>query len=206
MLEFAKVDLEGIRAKLGEPDGPTTQKITDYLDDNCLAFLAHSPFCTLATSDDEGNCDNSPRGDFPGFVRVLDSRTVVIPDRLGNKMADTFQNILANGHIGMLCFVPGMSETLRINGTAYITDDPELLSMLEQDHVVPQLATVVRTEQVYLHCGRALLRAGLWDADMQDLAEAVPSAGQIWASMSGWDASVGDVIDDAMSTGYRSLY
>ena len=206
MLDFPRVDLEGIRSKLGLPDAPTTQKITDFVDDNCLAFLAHSPFCTLATSDAEGNCDSSPRGDYPGFVRALDSRTVVIPDRLGNKMADSFQNILQNGHVALLCFVPGMIETLRINGTAYITDDPTLMLMLEQDHVVPQLAIVVRTEQVYLHCGRALLRSGLWDPDMQDLAAEVPSSGQIWASMSGWEAEVGDVIDDAMTDGYRALY
>jgi uncharacterized protein len=204
--EFVRVDLEGIRAKLGEPEPPTKQKITDSLDANCLAFLAHSPFCTLATSDADGNCDNSPRGDYPGFVRAIDSRTVVIPDRLGNKMADSFQNILQNGHVGLLCFVPGMTETLRINGTAYITDDPTLMSMLEQDHVTPHLATVIRTEQVYLHCGRALLRAGLWDADMQDLAAEVPSSGQIWASMSGWDSNVGDAIDDAMVSSYQALY
>ena len=206
MTEFAPVDLEGIRAKLGEPEAPTTQKITNFLDANCLAFLAHSPFCTLATSDAEGNCDNSPRGDYPGFVRALDSRTVVIPDRLGNKVADSFQNILQNGHVGLLCFVPGMTETLRINGSAYVTDDPGLLAMLEQDHVVPQLATVIRIDQAYLHCGRALLRSGLWDPEMQDLAAEVPSSGQIWASMSGWDSAVGDVIDDAMADGYRALY
>ena len=204
--DFAPVDLEGLRAKLGEPEAPTKQKITNFLDDNCFAFLAHSPFCTLATSDAEGNCDNSPRGDYPGFVRALDSRTIVIPDRLGNKLADSFQNILQNGHVALLCFVPGRIETLRINGTAYITDDPRLMAMLEQDHAVPQLAIVVRTEQVYLHCGRALLRSGLWDPEMQDLADEVPSSGQIWASMSGWDSDVGDVIDDAMVAGYQALY
>lgn len=204
--EFRSVDLAQIRAKLGEPEAPTTLKITDHLDDNCLAFLAHSPFCCLSTSDTQGNCDCSPRGDYPGFVRAIDSRTVVIPDRLGNKIADSMSNISENPHVGLLCFVPGMTETLRINGTAQVTDDPDLLNMLEQDHSVPDLAIVIRTEQVYLHCGRALLRAGLWDAEMQDLAAQVPSSGQIWASMSGWDASVGDVIDDAMAGAYRKLY
>lgn len=204
--DFAPLDLDGIRAKLGEPDAAATAKILDHLDANCLTFLAHSPFCCVATSDAEGNCDCSPRGDYPGFVRALDARTVVIPDRLGNKLADSFQNILQNGHIGLLCFVPGMIETLRINGTAYVTDDPSLLAMLEQDHVVPQLATVVRTEQVYLHCGRALLRSGLWDADMQDLADEVPSSGRIWASMSGLDGDAAQVIDEASVAGYRALY
>jgi uncharacterized protein len=205
-LDFPAVDLAYLRSTLGEPEAPTTQKITNFLDENCLTFLAHSPFCTLATADAEGNCDSSPRGDYPGFVRALDPRTVVIPDRLGNKIADSMTNIIENGHIGLLCFVPGMTETLRINGTATVTNDPALLAMLEQDHAVPDLAIVVRTEQVYLHCGRALVRAGLWDAEMQDLADEVPTSGKIWASMSGFDPSVGDVIDDAMAGAYRNLY
>ncbi|WP_395638621.1 MSMEG_1061 family FMN-dependent PPOX-type flavoprotein [Pseudolysinimonas sp.] len=204
--ELSRVDLEGLRVRLGTPEAATTQKISDALDDNCLAFLAHSPFCVLATAAADGGCDSSPRGDYPGFVRALDDRTVVIPDRLGNRLADSFTNILENGHVGLLCFVPGMIETLRINGTAFITDDPAVLAMLEQDHVVPQLAIVVQTEQVYLHCGRALLRSGLWDAEMQDLAAEVPSAGTIWAAMSGWDADVAQVIDEASITGYRTLY
>ena len=139
-------------------------------------------------------------------MRALDERTLAIPDRLGNKIADSMRNIVENPHVGLLCFVPGMTETLRINGTAYVTDDADLRAMLEQDHATPDLAIVVRTEQVYLHCGRALLRAGLWDAEMQDLAAAVPSSGTIWASMSGWDAEVGGVIDDAMTDAYRTLY
>lgn len=204
--DFRAVGLDEIRATLGEPDDASFRKITDHLDENCLTFLAHSPFCCLSTADATGNCDCSPRGDYPGFVRAIDERTVVIPDRLGNKLADSMRNIVTNGHIGLLCFVPGMTETLRINGTAFVTDDPTLLGMLEQDHSVPDLAIVVHTEEVYLHCGRALLRAGLWDSDMQDLASHVPSSGQIWASMSGWDTSVGYVIDDATSSAYRALY
>ncbi|MFJ2553667.1 MSMEG_1061 family FMN-dependent PPOX-type flavoprotein [Microbacterium sp. NPDC087591] len=204
--DFRSVDLASVRSTLGDPSDAALIKITDHLDENCFAFLAHSPFCCLATTDDEGNCDCSPRGDYPGFVRALDARTLVIPDRLGNKIADSMTNITRNGHIGLLCFVPGMTETLRINGIAKITDEPSVLAMLEQDHSVPDLAIVVRTEQVYLHCGRALLRAGLWDADMQDLAAEVPSSGQIWAGMSGWDSTVGDVIDDAMAGAYGNLY
>lgn len=206
MDDSRRVDLAGVRSKLGEPDEATTGKITDFLDENCLRFLAHSPFCCIATSDAEGNCDNSPRGDYPGFIRALDSRTLLIPDRLGNRIADSFRNILQNGHVGLLCFVPGMIETLRINGTAHITDEPRLLRMLEQDHAIPQLATVVRTEQVYLHCGRALLRSGLWDPEMQDLAAEVPTSGQLWASMSGLEEGMAKVIDDASVTGYQALY
>lgn len=204
--DFAAIDLEAVRRTLGEPDPAATAKIMDELDENCLAFLAHSSFCTLATADADGRCDSSPRGDYPGFVRALDSRTLVIPERTGNRLADSLQNIVESGRIGLLCFVPGMSETLRINGTATVTDDRELMAMLEQDHVTPDLAIVVRTEEVYLHCGRALLRGGLWDADMQELADEVPSAGRIWASMSGLSTEVGDAIDEAVVLGNRTLY
>jgi uncharacterized protein len=204
--DYAPVDLAEIRATLGAVEAPTTQKIMDHLDDTCRVFLAHSPFCCLSTSDSAGNCDCSPRGDYPGFVRPLDDRTLAIPDRLGNKLADSMRNIADNGHVGLLCFVPGMSETLRINGRAHVTKDASLLAMLEQDHVTPDLAIVVETEQVYLHCGRALIRGGLWDPDMQELADEVPSSGTIWASMSGFAPEVAAVIDDAMADGYRALY
>jgi PPOX class probable FMN-dependent enzyme len=204
--EFRKLDEAGVREHLGFPDAPTSDKILDHLDTSCLSFLAHSPFSVLSTSDAAGTCDASARGDYPGFIRVLDERTIVIPDRLGNKLADSFTNILQNGHVGLVCFVPGMMETLRVNGTAYITDDPELMKMLEQDHVTPTLATVVNIEQVYLHCGRALLRSGLWDPEMQDLAGEVPSAGTMWAEASGYAPEIGKVIDDAMVYSYKILY
>jgi PPOX class probable FMN-dependent enzyme len=204
--EFRRLAETDLREHLGYPDQATSDKILDHLDRHCLAFLAHSPFLCLSTSDSDGNCDNSPRGDYPGFVRALDAQTLVIPDRLGNKLADSFLNILDNGHVGLVCFVPGMIETLRINGTAYVTDDPELMQMLEQDHVVPSLATVIKTEQVYLHCGRALLRSGLWDVEMQDLANEVPTSGQMWAEASGLTTEIGQLIDDGMAAAYKTLY
>ena len=204
--EFERLDETGLRARLGHPDEATSAKILDHLDRSCLAFLAHSPFLCLATSDSAGNGDCSPRGDYPGFVRALDERTIVLPDRLGNKLADSFLNILDNGHVGLVCFVPGMTETLRINGTAYVTDDEELMAMLEQDHVTPALATVITIDQVYLHCGRALVRSGLWDPEMQDLAKEVPSSGTMWAEASGYEPEVARVIDDAMAGAYKTLY
>jgi PPOX class probable FMN-dependent enzyme len=203
---FRSVSAAQLRETLGGIEPPTTAKILDRLDRSSRVFLAHSPFACLSTSDAAGRCDCSPRGDHPGFVRALDDRTVVIPDRLGNRLADSFSNILENGHIGLVCFVPGMTETLRINGSAYVTDDPALLRMLEQDQVVPDLATVVDIEQVYLHCGRALLRSRLWDPEMQDLAEEVPSAGTMWAEASGLGPDVARAIDEASVLGYRTLY
>jgi len=203
---FRSVSAAQLRETLGEIEPPTTAKILDRLDRSSRVFLAHSPFACLSTSDASGRCDCSPRGDHPGFIRALDDRTVVIPDRLGNRLADSFSNILENGHLGLVCFVPGMTETLRINGSAYVTDDPALLRMLEQDQVVPDLATVVDIEQVYLHCGRALLRSRLWDPEMQDLAEEVPTAGTMWAEASGLGPDLARAIDEASVVGYRTLY
>lgn len=204
--EFDRLDEAALRDRLGHPDQATRDKILDRLDRNCRAFLAHSPFLCLATADDEGNADCSPRGDYPGFVRALDDRTIVIPDRLGNKLADSFLNILRNGHVGLVCFVPGMTETLRINGAASITDDAGLMAMLEQDHVTPSLAIVVTVEEAYLHCGRAIVRSGLWDPEMQDLAAEVPSSGTFWAEASGYDPGVARIIDDAIDGAYKTLY
>ncbi|MFB2583392.1 MSMEG_1061 family FMN-dependent PPOX-type flavoprotein [Herbiconiux liukaitaii] len=204
--EFPRLSEEGMRATLGHPHASISAKILDHLDSNCLAFLAHSPFCCLATSDETGACDNSPRGDHPGFVRALDERTLVIPDRLGNQLADSHVNILRNGHVGLVCFVPGMIETLRVNGSAYLTDDEDLLAMLEQDGVVPSLATVIRVEEAYLHCGRALLRSGLWDPEMQDLAAELPTSGTFWAEASGLAPEAAAEIDAGMVGAYRTLY
>jgi PPOX class probable FMN-dependent enzyme len=204
--EFRQLDEAGLRERLGHPFAGTSDKILDHLDRNALAFLAHSPFLCLATSDGAGHLDCSPRGDYPGFVRVLDERTLALPDRLGNKLADSFLNVLETGRVGLICFVPGMIETLRINGSAYVTDDEELLASLEQDGVTPELATVIRTEEVYLHCGRALVRSGLWDPEMQDLAAELPTSGTFWAEASGLPPEVAALIDDGMAGAYKTLY
>ncbi|ORW32748.1 hypothetical protein AWB91_09665 [Mycobacterium paraense] len=125
----------------------------------------------LATSSSAG-ADASPRGDSPGFVRILDDTTLALPDRTGNNLADSFRNILENPAIGMLFFVPGIRETLRVNGIAFVTDDADLLARMTVDSRRPKLALVVSVEQVYFHCGKALIRSQLWEHDQQALAEA----------------------------------
>ncbi|MEO3830013.1 MSMEG_1061 family FMN-dependent PPOX-type flavoprotein [Actinomadura sp. B10D3] len=200
------------RDLLGEPDPETRLKILDHLDHNCRAFIAHAPFCCLATSNAAGAADCSPRGDYPGFVRVLDENTIAVPDRLGNKLGDSFGNIIENPHLGLLFFVPGAVETLRVNGRAYITDDDDLRTMLEQDGVRPQMVTVVEVDEAYLHCGRALLRSRFWEPDMKDLAAEIPSPGTFWADAAkAAGATGGDGLDAArldglFEAGYQELY
>ena len=133
------------------------------LDKHCRHFIGRSPFLVMATSDAEGHCDASPKGDAPGFVTVQDDTTLLIPDRLGNNRVDSLQNILANPHVGLIFFLPGYQETLRVNGKARISTDPDLLAATAHAGKPPKSVIVVTVEEAYMHCGKALIRARLWD-------------------------------------------
>jgi PPOX class probable FMN-dependent enzyme len=169
---FRRLDREAMRAVLGHPEPSTEAKVVPTIGETARRFVAHSPFACLATSDAHGRADCSPRGDGPGFAKVLDERTIALPDRTGNNLAQSFENLLENPAIGTLFFVPGLRETLRINGTGYITDDAGLLERFTVDGRRAKLALVVDVAEVYLHCGKALIRSGLWDPRWQTLAEA----------------------------------
>jgi PPOX class probable FMN-dependent enzyme len=125
-------------------------------------FIAHSPFFLIATADALGNCDVSPRGDAPGVVRILDGRTIAIPDRLGNKRIDGHRNILENGHVGLIFMIPNVDETLRINGRCFITTEPGVLESMALQGRAPKLALIVQIDEVYMHCARSFLRSRLW--------------------------------------------
>lgn len=169
---FRRLDLAAVRQILGEPDELAVEKIRTQIGVTARRFVAHSPFLCLSTCDREGRADCSPRGDGPGFVKVLDDRTIAIPDRTGNNLAQSLQNLLVNPAVGTLFFVPGMRETLRINGRGYVTDDAALLERFTIDGRRAKLAVVVDVEEVYLHCAKALIRSGLWDSRWHALAEA----------------------------------
>jgi PPOX class probable FMN-dependent enzyme len=154
-----------LRAILGYPTERAVQKQLAALDKHCQAFIARSPFVVLSTSNTRGGCDASPKGDRPGFVLVQDEHTLVIPDRPGNRRADSLLNILDNPHVGLLFLIPGMGETLRVNGSARLVQDAELLERLAVDGKRPQLAIVVEVEECFLHCAKALIRSQLWDPE-----------------------------------------
>jgi uncharacterized protein len=154
------------------------------------AFIALSPFVVIASADSEGAPDVSPRGDLPGFVAVRDPRTLVIPDRPGNKKLVTFTNILQNPPIALFFMVPGRTDTLRVNGKACITRDPGLLVPLAVGGKAPLSALVVTVELAFFHCGRALLRSRLWHVDAQVASDALPTLGQMLADqIAGIDAA-----------------
>ena len=169
--------LEELRALMGEPSELARKKQIDHLDEHCRAYIAHAPFVLIGTADAAGRCDVSPKGDAPGFVRVLDERHLVIPDRPGNKRLDSVRNILENPHIGLIFLVPRYEETLRINGRATITRDPELLEAMEVTGKRPKLAIGVEVEEVFMHCAKAFRRSSLWQPEeWPDISAMKPAA------------------------------
>ena len=169
-------DLAELRSLVGEPSEGARKKQLDSLDGHCREIIAHCPFLLLGTADAAGRCDVSPKGDAAGFVHVLDDHHLVIPDRPGNKRIDGMRNILENPHAGVLFLVPGRGETLRVNGRATITRDPELLARMEAKGKRPLLAIGIEVEEVFIHCAKAFIRSNLWEPerwpDISDLASA----------------------------------
>jgi len=164
-----------IRQLVGEPVARSLLKERAALDVHCRAFIARSPFLLMATADRDGRCDVSPKGDAPGFVRVIDDRHLVIPDRRGNKRLDGMKNLLVNPHVGLIFLVPGREETLRVNGRAWISQDPALLEPATAHGVTPLLAIGVEVEQCFLHCVKAFRRSRLWAHAEWPAADALES-------------------------------
>ncbi|MCF3142450.1 MSMEG_1061 family FMN-dependent PPOX-type flavoprotein [Streptomyces platensis] len=200
-----RVSPADVRALLGEPEDMIKAKILDRIDEHFHRFIAHSPFLTMATADAAGRADCSPRGDYPGFVKVLDAHTLAIPDRPGNKIADSFRNLAENDGIGLVFLIPGLPEMLRVNGRAYPTDEPDILARMRTEAREPELALVVDVAEVYFHCGRALLRSRLWDPASQALADEIPSPGEMVTAQAGLDIAPA-VLNDALEEAYRKLY
>ena len=173
--EHLVTDEQDLRAMMGAASVRSRLKEQKSLDAHTRAFIAQSPFLLMATSDASGNCDVSPKGDAPGFVQIVDDRRLVIPERPGNKRLDGMFNVLSNGHIGLIFLVPGRQETLRVNGKAWITRDPELLNRCVAQGKVPLVAIAVEIEQCFLHCPKAFIRSRLWQHESWPAADALPS-------------------------------
>lgn len=170
-----------LRAQFGAVGPLAAAKVLDHLDDYARRFIALAPFLVLASADAAGQADASPRGDAPGFVAVPDSRTLVIPDRRGNNRIDSFRNVIENPGVGLIFFVPGIDETLRVNGTAAVTQDRALLEPLGARGTVPTIGLIVRVREAFFHCGKALMRAQLWDPSRHVARDTFPSLGRILA-------------------------
>ena len=179
--EHAVTSLDELVEIVGEPRPFLASKETDFLTPLLVEYISKSPFYLLATANAEGHCDVSPRGDPAGAVHVLDERTIVLPDRPGNKRVDSLKNILTNPHAGLLFMIPGVDETVRLNGRATISKDPDLLATLPMQGREPKLAIVLEIDEVYTHCARSILRSKLWEPDAWGDPDEVPTLAAIMA-------------------------
>lgn len=183
-----------LREILGSVTEPAKSKVRTVLDEIDVEWLSKSPFCLLATSDGNGNCDVSPKGDPPGFSRVIDRSKLLIPDRPGNRRADGLNNILENGHVGLIYFIPGRGDTLRINGKAKILKDcVEFDDMVVGGHR-PSLGLLVDIEEVFYHCSKAFLRSKLWNPESWE-PNSVPSRAAISKALERKDLSLAELED-----------
>ena len=196
--------LADLRARLGEPHPATALKVFDALDEQMTAFLARSPFCLLATSDANGQLEVSPKGDGPGFALIEDARSLVVPDRKGNKLIFGLQNILANPNVALLFLVPGTDETLRVCGRAELSADPELLARLPARGQPALVAIRVAVERCFFHCARAFLRAELWKPETWGERQRV-SFGRQLAPKLGGGAELAERIDEGLEKGRADL-
>ena len=172
-----------LRAIIGAPSNVVVSKISNSLNPLTRQFIERSPFVCVATKMPGGGIDVSPRGDPPSFVRILDDRTLLIPDRPGNRIADTLTNLLADPSIGLLFLIPGVGDSFRVNGRALITDDQDLLGDSEVAGSVPRLGIIVSIEEAYTQCSKALIRSDLWNPERHIDRSELPSSGEILRSL-----------------------
>jgi PPOX class probable FMN-dependent enzyme len=191
-----------LREVLGEPADLVKAKIADRLNPLTQQFVERSPFVVVATGRPDGGLDVSPRGDPAGFVRILDERTLLLPDRPGNKLADTLTNLLADDRIALLFLIPGVNDTFRVNGRARIVEDPELLAASEVEGKTPRLGILVAVEEAYTQCPKALLRSELWNPDKHTERSELPSSGAILRAVADPELDV-EEYEDARAARYR---
>ena len=182
-----------LREIYGTPSGRAVEKEIGKLDRHCRHFISLSPFIVISSAGASGQGDVSPKGDGPGFVEVLDDNTIVIPDRPGNRRIDTLINIVENPDVAVIFLIPGVRETLRVNGKAEISTDPALLESMAVNGKPPITAIVIRVEQTFLHCAKSIIRSKLWDDETRVDRKVLPSLSRMIADQAGME------IDEAMS-------
>lgn len=175
--------VEQLEAIYGQPNEASTVKVADRITPRYRTLIEKSPFAALATSGPEG-LDCSPRGDLPGFVRIHDEKTLMMPDRRGNNRVDSLRNIVRDPRIALLFLIPGSGSTLRVNGSAHVSADPNLLASFKMEHKAPRTVIVMTVEEIYFQCARAIVRSELWNPDRRVDPKSLPTPGQILADMS----------------------
>ncbi len=179
------IDVAALREHFGAVSALAERKVLPRLDRHATAFIGLSPFLVLATADADGRVDASPRGDAPGFVLVLDEAMLLLPDRPGNNRVDSYGNILAHPGVGLIFLVPGIDETLRVNGRASVITEAALLTGAEAQGKVPRTGLLITVQEVFFHCAKALKRSRLWDASRHVPRASFPTLGRIIADQTG---------------------
>lgn len=191
-VEHEITDRAQLRTVYREPGQAVIDKVIDHIDDGAASFIAHAPFMALATAR-EGRADSSPRGGPPGFVTVLDEHHLAWGDLTGNNRLDSFGNVLENPHVGLMFIVPNVVETLRISGTAQLSQDPEILAACPIDGRLPKTAIVVTVRECYIQCGAALRRSAMWDPSTWPSDETKPRGAAILKAHIGTPATVEEI-------------
>lgn len=196
-----------LRKLMGHPSEVVRHKVIDHLDEHCRNFIALSPYLFISTADATGECDVSPRGDAPGFVKVIDGKHLVIPERPGNRRMDTLRNILTNPHIGLIFLIPGLEETLRINGSACITQAVDVLSDTDVNGRMPVVGIGVEVKECYIHCAKSIRRSRLWESDFWPSPERLPSPAKILADHARLPGLTAEKVAESLSESYtKRLY
>jgi uncharacterized protein len=201
--DYRVKNLSQLRAIIGEPSPLVAHKLLSALDEAAVAFVRRSPFLVLATADAAGNQDASPKGDTPGFVAIENPTTLLIPDRKGNKLVFTLQNILANPQVGVIFMVPGTNETLRINGTAELTVEPAVLERLAARGSAAQLAIRLTVRECFFHCAKAFMRSQLWHPESWSVPIKI-SWGEYLAAKMGATDDTAKQIDNFVEQDYKT--
>src|SRR5690606_10145529 len=194
---------EELRSIIGMPSEMVKRKVISYLDHNCIEFISASPFLVISTSDEFGFCDASPRGDHAGFVQVLNEKYILIPERPGNKRMDSMRNILVNPRIGLLFMIPGLGETLRVNGKATLVKDDELLEKMSVKGKKPLLGIGVEVEECFIHCAKAFIRSGLWEPSCWPETASLPSPAKILLEHTRLPDTTTESMQERLSESYK---
>ena len=178
--EYLVSDVAGLARLFPPANEFVTSKCLDYIHEHARIFIERSPFMLIGSQSADGHADVTPRGDPPGFVKVLDdNKTLLIPDRPGNNRIDTLKNIVTNPRVGLIFLIPGFDETMRVNGGAQLTVDPDLLKTMDIKGRVPKIAIAVQVDEVYIHCAKALRRSNLWDPSVQQDRSSFPTMAKV---------------------------
>ena len=195
-----------VKAILGKDFPSQVAKIIDHIDSHCRAWIERCPFVVISSTNAAGAMDVSPKGDPPGFVKVLDKNTLAIPDRIGNHRADTFLNVLENPSVGLLFIVPKRREVVRVSGVAQVVRDPELLERMAVNGKLPELALLVRVREAFFHCGKSMIRSGMWEPDRWGSIDGLPTYAQALKDHANLSAPLSDIERGVASNETDRLY